>query len=52
VDGHITTGSVAFTVGRAASVSLLGTAEAVDPATAMPSPIEILLRWLTFVAAS
>jgi copper transport protein len=52
VDGHITTGSVSFTVGRAASVSLLGTAEAVDPATAMPSPIEILLRWLTFAAAS
>ena len=51
VDGHITTGTIGFSVGAATPhVSLLPPPGAPDPATALPQPIDSVMRWLGYVA--
>ncbi len=53
VDGHVTDGSVGFSVGNStARVSLLPPPGAPNPATALPSPLETILRWLSYLAVS
>lgn len=53
VDGHTTSGMVGFSVGlNSERASLLPPAGTPDPATAYPSPLDALTRWLTFAAAS
>jgi copper transport protein len=53
VDGHVTNGSVAFSVGMATSpASPLPPAGARGPASAPPAPVEALLRWTSYLAAS
>lgn len=53
VDGHITTGTVAFTVGVGeTAVSLLLPPGAPEPATARPAAVDTLARWLNYLAAT
>ena len=52
-DGHLTTGSVGFSVGVAAPrASLLPPPGTPNPATALPPLADTVLRWLSFLAAS
>jgi copper transport protein len=53
VDGHVTNGAVAFSVGAGApAASFLAAADVTDPATVSPSAPETMLRWLTVAAAA
>ncbi len=53
VDGHITNGVVAFSVGQSVSgLSLLPPPGAPNPATARPPLVDTLLRWLSYIAAA
>jgi copper transport protein len=50
-DGHVTLGSVGFSVGAASPrASLLPPVGAPDPATTLPSPLDMLLRWTGYLA--
>ena len=50
VDGHITNGTVGFSVGvSTARVSLLPPEGAADPATALPNPLDSLDRWAGYL---
>jgi copper transport protein len=53
VDGHITRGSVNFSVGAAGPrPSLLPPPGAPEPATALPSPLDTVIRWMSFLAGA
>ena len=53
VDGHITNGAVGFSVGEAsAPASLLPPTGTPDPATAIPSNMETIARWLAYLSAA
>ncbi len=52
VDGHITYGTVGFSVGTGVPpASLLPPPGTPDPATDLPSPLDTLFRWLAYLAA-
>ena len=52
-DGHVSNGVVSFSVGKATPrVSLLPPPGAPEPATALPSPLDVILRWLGYLAAA
>jgi copper transport protein len=52
-DGHVANGAVSFSVGKATPrVSLLPPPGAPEPATALPSSLDFLLRWLGYLAAA
>ncbi len=52
-DGHVTVGSVGFSVGAAAPrASLLPPPGTPDPATALPPVADSILRWLGFLSAA
>jgi copper transport protein len=52
-DGHLTTGSVGFSVGAAAPrASLLPPPGTPEPATALPPLADTVVRWLSFLAVS
>ncbi len=51
VDGHITNGSIGFAVGLSTQApSLLPPPGSPDPALALPSPADILLRWAGYAS--
>ncbi|HEY7506576.1 MAG TPA: CopD family protein, partial [Nitrososphaera sp.] len=53
VDGHITNGSVGFSIGEASPpASLLPPPGTPDPATVFPSTAETIARWLAYVATA
>lgn len=53
VDGHVTQGSVGFSIGEASSpVSLLPPVNASEPATAWPRASDALLRALSYLASA
>ncbi len=53
VDGHITEGTVPFSVGAdALPPSIIAPPGTPEPATALPRPADALVRWLNFLAAS
>jgi copper transport protein len=53
VDGHVTNGSVGFSVGRGSpAAALLPPPGAPEPATAPPQALDALLRWLSYAAAA
>ena len=53
VDGHITHGTVGFSVGASAPrVSLLPPPGTPDPASALPLPIDAASRWLSYLFAT
>jgi copper transport protein len=53
VDGHVTSGSVGFSVGEASPLaSLLPPPGTADPATAAPSAAEAFARWLAYLSAT
>ena len=52
-DGHFANGTVAFSIGKSdPNVSLLPPLATRLPAEAIPGPVEIALRWLTYLAAA
>jgi copper transport protein len=52
VDGHVTFGTVGFSVGKASPpASLLPPPGTPDPATALPLPLDMLTRWLAYLSA-
>ena len=52
VDGHVTSGSVGFSIGAASPpASLLPPPGTPDPATAVPAIPETLIRWLAYLSA-
>ncbi len=52
VDGHVTFGTVGFSVGKASPpASLLPPPGTPDPATALPVPLDTLFRWLAYLSA-
>ncbi len=53
IDGHVTNGSVGFSVGVSSPpASLLPPPGTPDPATALPAPADALVRWLSYLAAA
>jgi putative copper export protein/methionine-rich copper-binding protein CopC/mono/diheme cytochrome c family protein len=52
VDGHVTYGSVGFSIGLASPpASRLPPPGTPEPATALPTPLDALLRWFAYLAA-
>jgi copper transport protein len=52
-DGHVTEGSVGFSIGASSPpASLLPPPGAPDPATAMPSRIDAIARWFSYLATA
>jgi copper transport protein len=53
VDGHVTNGTVGFSVGLSSPpASLLPPPGTPDPATALPVPGDTLMRWLSYLAGA
>jgi copper transport protein len=53
VDGHVTRGTVGFSVGvPPAAETLLPPVGTPDPATALPQPLDALARWLSYLSVA
>jgi copper transport protein len=52
VDGHVTDGIVAFSVGTGRAPTALLSTSAADPTTAKPPLLDTLLRWLNYLSVA
>lgn len=52
VDGHITRGTVGFSIGAGNRASLLPPAGGPLPSEELPGPLDVLIRWLGYLSAA